>query len=259
VESLSGWFEKKFSPAEHPAGSPPQVFTVIGSGGKTSLIWLLAQSLRAYKVLVSPTTKMYPPPPELHRYDYFFSRRGPPPSPFPARAGISLAGLLNEGTGKLEALPPAALEKMVSACDLVFLEGDGSQGLPFKGWADHEPVVPLYTSVTIGIIPIAPLGEKVSERLIFRLPQFMRLSGAKEGDTLSPAHLAAAITGTKKERGLFSAARGKKLLFINQAEDEAHRDDARTLVSLLPRDFLAELERILCGSVEQNRAEVLYP
>jgi probable selenium-dependent hydroxylase accessory protein YqeC len=270
VESLSRWFEKKFLPeyaADPPSGG--RVFTVIGSGGKTSLIWRLALSQRSRKVLVSPTTKMYPPPPEARWYDYsLFGREAacfPPDAGNGPGRGICLAGILNEGTGKLEALPPEVLETMAGAYDLILLEGDGSRGLPLKGWTDHEPVVPPWTSVSIGIIPITPLGENVSEQRVFRLPQFSRLSGAKEGETLSPAHLAAVIAGPAGmpeggkggARSLFSAARGKKLLFINQVEDEVRREQARQIVSCLPGDFRAGLAGIIAGSVEQDRVEVL--
>jgi probable selenium-dependent hydroxylase accessory protein YqeC len=211
---------------------------------------------------------MHPPPPEARWYDYYVS--GPEAAVFSPGAGkgpgrgISLAGVLNEGTGKLESLPLEVLEKMVPAYDLILLEGDGSRGLPLKGWADHEPVVPPYTSVSIGIISIAPLGKKLSERMVFQLPRFTRLSGAKEGETLSPAHLAAVIAGPagtpdggNDARSLFSAARGKKLLFINQVEDEVRRKQARELVSCLPGDFRAGLAGIVAGSVEQDRVEIL--
>jgi hypothetical protein len=259
VESLSRWFEKRFLPPEHAAGTAEgvttPVFTVIGSGGKTSLIRLLAQSQRRRKVLVSPTTKMYPLP-------------GIP-------AWVSLAGLLNRETGKLEALPAELLERLIPGYDLVLLEGDGSRGLPLKGWAEHEPVVPPYTTLCIGVIPLSPLGKKITPEIVFRLPLFRALCGAAEGDTLCPAHLAAVITaggraepsgglggagadeGAGGGKGLFAAARGRKLLFINQVEDERRRRQARELAALLPDDFMAGLEGIICGSVELDQVEVL--
>jgi probable selenium-dependent hydroxylase accessory protein YqeC len=287
MESLSRWFDRFFfgpeAPGENPApGGGGPVCTVIGSGGKTSLIWLLAESQRRRKVLVSPTTKMYPPPPEQRRWDRCFF--GAPPFP-PDKAqgaggagaflppegetipgGICLAGILNRETGKLEALPPDLLAQALSRYDLTLLEGDGSRGLPLKGWADHEPVVPPDTTVTVGIIPITPLGRQASPDLVLRLPQFTRLTGAREGQPISPAHLAAAITGkggtaggTPDRRGLFYAARGKKLLFINQAEGPARREQARELAARLPREFRAGLAGIIAGSVQEDRVEVLQP
>jgi probable selenium-dependent hydroxylase accessory protein YqeC len=169
-----------------------------------------------------------------------------------------MAGLFNEKTGKLEALPAGDLAALVPGYDLVFLEGDGSRGLPLKGWAEKEPAVPPNTTITIGLIPLSPLGKKVSKDTVFRLPLFTALCGAKEGDTLSISHLAAVITGNTRAKGLFDAARGKKLLFINHVEDDAARDQARELVSLLPENFLPGLCHIIAGSVRDDRVEVLY-
>jgi probable selenium-dependent hydroxylase accessory protein YqeC len=197
---------------------------------------------------------MFPPPPEY--YDHYFP--GGPGFAVPPGGGISLAGPLNPETGKLEALPPGLLAAMVPGYDLALLEGDGSRGLPLKGWAGHEPVVPPYTTLSVGVIPISPLGEKVSEALVFRLPQFTRLTGAGEGDRVSAAHLAALITGNGGGRGLFYAARGKKLLFINQVEGAARREEARNLAASLPAGFLAGLEGLIAGSVEGDCLEVLY-
>jgi probable selenium-dependent hydroxylase accessory protein YqeC len=268
MESLSRWFGHiLFPPGEAaglpvPAGGP--VCTVIGSGGKTSLIWLLAKSQRRRKVLVSPTTKMYPPPPELRWYDRYFSGQGLLPEA--GAPGISLAGVFNKNTGKLEALPGDALALLIPGYDLTLLEGDGARGLPLKGWAAHEPQVPPCTSVTIGVIPLLPPGKKVSKELVFRLPRFKDLSGAEEGDSLEPAHLAAVIGGPagtpdsggqRKGRGLFAAARGRKLLFFNQVEDDARREQARAILALLPEAFRAGLAGIIAGSVMQDRAEAL--
>jgi probable selenium-dependent hydroxylase accessory protein YqeC len=204
---------------------------------------------------------MYPPSPELHYYDYALFGAAEIGATAIGATGITLAGVLKAETGKLEALPPGVLEKTIPAYDLVLLEGDGSRGLPLKGWADHEPVVPPCTTLTIALIPISVLGQKISGETVFRLPQFLALCGAGEGDRISIAHLAALIRGGQgalnggTARGLLSAARGKKLLFINQAE--GRWDEARELAASLPADLSAGLEGIICGSVEQDRVEIL--
>jgi probable selenium-dependent hydroxylase accessory protein YqeC len=94
----------------------------------------------------------------------------------------------------------------------------------------------------------------ISEKIVHRLPLFCALAGAKAGEALSLAHLAAVIAGKGAEssRSLFSAARGKKILFINQIEDEAAFDQACELVCLLPRQFRSGLYRIIAGSVKRD-------
>jgi probable selenium-dependent hydroxylase accessory protein YqeC len=176
----------------------------------------------------------------------------------PAGAGgVGLAGRLNQETGKLEALPDELLARGFGDFDLVLIESDGSRGLPLKGWADHEPVIPVFTSCTVGILPLWPLGKPVSEVLVHRLPLFCALTGAKEGDILRPGHLIRLIRGglggEGGGRGLFAAARGGKILFLNQVEDRAALEEARELAALLPRCPQGP-RRIIAGSVRLDQA-----
>jgi probable selenium-dependent hydroxylase accessory protein YqeC len=262
VESLSLWFEKLIFGENGPAGAGagPAVITFTGSGGKTSLIWLLARRLSQChppaKILVTPAAKMFLPSQGGRFFDRYYN--GAPPSP---AVGISLSGVFNEKTGKLESLPLPELERIIGGCDLVLIEGDGSKELPLKGWAAHEPVVPSFTDITVGVLPLRPLGKPVNEKIIHRLPLFCALTGAKPEEDLSPAHLAAIISGNQKNgahsagRSLFSGACGKKILFINQLDftnDEAAFSLASGLISLLPPEFRSSLYRIIAGSVRQD-------
>ncbi|GHV11224.1 hydroxylase accessory protein YqeC [Spirochaetia bacterium] len=261
---LSAWFEEEFFRSSAPRNLLAQgrVLTVIGSGGKTSLIWHLARHLRGgaendgtiRKILVTPTTKMLVPSPPTQAgssggfYDHYCNE-----IPIESKNGIILAGRFNEETGKLESLPLDELERIVPDYDLVLIEGDGSRGLPLKGWAEYEPAVPPFTTITVGILPLMSLGMRVSETIVHRLPLFCALSDAQEGDILKPEHLVRVITGHKGAKGLFAEARGKKILFFNQVEDEKTLERAGEVVSLLPGDFRSGLGGIIAGSVQKDR------
>ena len=273
---LSAWFENllfgdRAVDVDRPVERTPAVVTVIGSGGKTSLIWRLAADLSpGRKVLVTPTAKMLVPPPEEKLYDRYCNTNSLcdanllcddiPPAPV---SGITLAGHFNESIGKLESLPLPALSKLIPEYDLALIEGDGSKGLPLKAWADYEPVVPAFTTLTVGVVPLWPLGKPVAENLIHRLPLFLSLTGATTGETLTPKHIIALITGDagKVENsflaGLFVKARGKKLLFFNQAEDDYALRQAREIASLLPTAFRDGLSGIIAGSVRLNEVSAI--
>lgn len=263
MEALSRWFERLIFNGSGPAAAGPVVITLVGSGGKTSLIWFLArhfsQSRGLLKILVSPSTKMFPPLRPEHALHCYYD--GAPPVP---AMGITLAGMLNKKTGKLEALPPAELQQTAGAYDLVFIEGDGSRGLPLKGWADHEPVVPPFTTFTVGMLPLWPLGKPVNREIAHRLPLFRTLTGADEGEALGLDHFAALISGNTKNaehstvRSLFTAARGKKLLFFNQIEDEAAFSGAYRLVLSLPPEFRFGLHKIIAGSVQRDTVREIH-
>ena len=241
AHSLSDWFENLL----FNSGRRSFTVTVIGSGGKTSLIRRLAVSLApGRKILITPTTKMFP-----------FSPGEVPPS-------VNVKGIFNEASGKLESLPLCELEKIIPSYDLVFIEGDGSKGLPLKAWAEHEPVVPPFTDITIGILPLWPLGKPVSESIVHRLRHFIALTGAEEGKPVKQEHILRLITGrtpdgspgSGRAPGLFAKAAGRKLLFFNQIEDYESLRQAREITASLPAEFRSgELDRIIAGSVKENR------
>ena len=250
MQSLSTWFNT-FLGIE----SGMKTITVIGSGGKTSLIWHLASclgsstgesgektDLKKRKILVTTTTKMFMP-------DNNFIR---------SLHGVTFEGTFNKTSGKIESLPPGRLEDLIPDYDLVLIEGDGSRGLPLKAWEDKEPVVPSFTDLTIGMLPLWPMGKPVSEEIVHRLPLFCALTGARVGEPLQMEHILALIPG------LFAKARGKKILFFNQIEDNASLELARQLTQSLPPtglrmppDFRAGLCKIIAGSVFSNYLEVL--
>ncbi|MDR2486224.1 MAG: putative selenium-dependent hydroxylase accessory protein YqeC [Treponema sp.] len=239
-ESLSGRFEKlAFGAAEDAKGMPP-VVAFTGSGGKTSLIELLAKKLthKGRKILVSPTTKM---------------------RPFPPIPGVTMAGRLNRESGKLEALPPEELEKIIEDYDLVLLEGDGSKGLPLKGWAPYEPVIPRFTTLTVGILPLLPLGKPLSTEIVHRLPLFCELAGARPGELLRIRHLAALLSGGTGKRDLFSGASGDKALFFNQIEDETALARGHELAALLESGFRDSLCTIIAGSARLDTMSGCVP
>jgi probable selenium-dependent hydroxylase accessory protein YqeC len=251
--SLSGWFQNEFGFSENgekPCGRDRTVsVTVTGSGGKTSLIMLLAESQRRRKVLVAPSARILRP--EEGSYDRLIPSAHSPALDDPVPGGITVAGELNGESDKIESFPLHILEKQASRYDLVLMEGDGSRGLPLKGWADYEPVVPSFTSFTVAIMPLWPLGSPASEKIIHRLPLFCAISGAVPDETITPGHLAAVIVSRK---GLFAKARGRRILFFNQVENSEDMEKARELRGLIRESFRG---KVIAGSVSRNFAEVL--
>jgi hypothetical protein len=173
-----------------------QVVSIVGSGGKTTLMWRLAYSLVATgaRVLVSTTTKIRPPTEK------------------DLLPGIAVAGTVNETTGKLEAPPFDELRALCACFDYAFLEADGSAGKPLKAWAAYEPVVYDYTTMTIAVLPLCS-GMTIEPATVHRLPLFTLTAGVAQGEAITTAHLARIIQG-----GLFYRSYGTKVLVMNCQE-----------------------------------------
>jgi probable selenium-dependent hydroxylase accessory protein YqeC len=227
----------------------PVVVTITGCGGKTTLLWKLAEEKRGEKTLVTTTTHIGRPPEAENRYDYFWNEEDVEDVVdvvSRAERGVTLAG--STAGGKFASLPLETLEKIIPLFDYVFMEGDGSRTLPLKAWADYEPVVTSSTNITIGVLPLWTLGMAISDKIIHRLPIFCELTGARAGEPLEAKHFVSVITG-----GLFKGARGRKILFFNQVEDEKTLRAAREITALLPPDFARGLHRALAGSLRDNK------
>jgi len=230
--------------------SAGDVVSIVGSGGKTSLLWRLAEENRERGVLVSTTTKMRMP--EVGAFDWDVSGDGTSGRPVAAPTGVSLFyGAVEDE--KITTPEIGRLFEFSAVARLTLLECDGAKERPLKGWAEHEPVVPGFTSVTIGVLPLWVIGRIVCEEIVHRMPTFYRIAGALPGEIVTARHLARVINHPD---GLFAKARGRQLLFLNYLENqksEAFRRDFLTLLELLEipkRTFLGDIHR---GTIEVLR------
>jgi probable selenium-dependent hydroxylase accessory protein YqeC len=204
------------------------IVAVIGCGGKTSLIEAISRealSLRPkLRILVSPTAKIYPP----------------------KQTEIPHLGVFDENTGKLTALPPEELAALLPRYDLALLEADGSMGLPCKGWAAHEPVVPAFCTHTVGLFPATALALPATAANAHRLREFLALTGLREGEPVSEEALVKMVCGGG---GMFKNAVGKCFLLANQAESEAAKTAAQNVLARIKKEYPHKFEKLLFGSV----------
>jgi probable selenium-dependent hydroxylase accessory protein YqeC len=217
----------------------------VGCGGKTSLIGLMADRLRDKKVLISTTTKIYPP----KMKDIVLCETLKQCEEHEPRTGIQCMGLLNSASGKLEALPEALLAHLQPRYDIVLLEADGSRGLPCKGWLANEPVVPDYCTHTVGLITMAALGKPAGGSTVHRLPEFFALTGVGEGQTITMAALEAMVCAPK---GMFKNSAGQRYVIVNQVEDDATAAIALAFLRTIKEKYPARFEKLLFGSVHND-------
>jgi len=200
--------------SEHLGLGSGDVVAMIGSGGKTSLLFRLATENRGRRVLVSTTTKMFWPTPG--EYDWDISHEGGC-----TRSACTGIHLLHSGAAG-EKMAAPSMERLAAAsaeAELSLLECDGSRCLPLKGWADYEPVVPDFVTMTVGVLPLWALGVSVGPEQVHRVAQFCRLTGALPGESVTLGHLAAVVGHPE---GLFHRAQGRRALFLNYQTECEH-------------------------------------
>lgn len=224
---------------------PGDVVSIIGCGGKTSLLHGLAAANTHMPVLIGTTTRMQMPLPDA------YDRRWQPG--MPAAPGTTLAAEDAEG-GKIRGISPEAWAALAPHYGLTLLEADGSKMRPLKGWAAHEPVILPETTLTVGVCTLWPVGLTISDDLVHRLPLFTAITGAQAGMPCTPAHIASMVA---HPQGMFARAQGRRALWINQADSIEAQRQADAFYRLLPEAFRRTLSGAACGSLRHGVRKTL--
>jgi probable selenium-dependent hydroxylase accessory protein YqeC len=143
---------------------------------------------------------------------------------------------------------PELLASRRKLFDLVLIEADGAAAKPLKGWNSTEPVIPLFTTKTIGVLDVQTIGRIIDAALVHRLEIFTGLTGGKAGDAVTIEHLARVVN---HNRGLFTGAQGTKILYISKVEsafDRCNVNRLRARLQAKPNNL-----HIVAGSVQQGR------
>lgn len=193
------------------------VTAIIGSGGKTTMLYTLAAELSARgRVICATTTHILPPAHMPLVVDGGAATIHYALGNAPCLCVGRLAGEGKLGPGPLPAAELAAL------CDYVLVEADGARGLPLKAHAPHEPVIPAGTGLVVQVVGVGGLGEPI-EKVVHRPERFCAITGLRPEDVATPS----AVAGVIAAEGL------AQTVFINQVETARQRAAARALAALL--------------------------
>lgn len=168
-----------------PLGVGPGVTSVVGSGGKTSLLAALARELPG-TVILTTTTHILPFEGVLTvisqglyglRQELETSR-------------VVCVASQDENSGKLTA-PKLGIEALAALADHVLVEADGARRLPLKAHAAWEPVIPACSARTILVLGASGLGRPVHDA-VHRPELFCELTDCALDDPATPELVARA-------------------------------------------------------------------
>ena len=133
----------------------PQLIAVVGAGGKTTIIHMLAEELSAlgYRVVITTTTHMMKP--ERDCYEW---KDMPELQP----GDIIYLGA-DCGNGKIMKPKELSFVTLKERADMILVVADGSKKMPLKVPAEHEPVLPKETDLVIGVLGYQSVGRCVKE------------------------------------------------------------------------------------------------
>ena len=148
-------------------GETGHVISLVGGGGKTTLLYALARhySAQGQRVLVSTTT-------HIRRPDANYATDEAARDALWQAGTYAVAGVPAEG-GKLT-MPPHLADWMAEA-DTVLLEADGAKHHPCKAPAAHEPVLLRSSDIVLAAAGLSAVGKPLQD-VCFRLERLHLLA-----------------------------------------------------------------------------------
>ena len=211
---------------------------ITGSGGKTSLMFCLAEELsKQGKVLVTTTTKIYEPDENIYEELFLTENK----KSFKGKGkNIFILGLKIEN-GKLISPREEDILKIKSQYDYILYEGDGSKQKLMKFWRVDEPCLLSFTDTVIGIGSIKSLGLNFNEENVHRYNMYMDKNNKFYGKKIIDFEI---LKSYLTEGKFFGNFQGKKIIFLNGVENF---EEIKTALKIQK-----EIKNFMFGSVKKK-------
>ncbi len=214
------------------------VVSLVGAGGKTTVLYALSMELRrrGFSVVTTCTTHMQLPTSGTTAAPLVvIEEEGNWLATVKARlAQYGSVTVIENRTreDKLRGLDVVMIDPLRSLADCVVIEADGARGRSLKAPGEHEPAVADETTLVVVIVGLDALGEPLHERFVHRVEVVKRLANAPPASEVTNDVVAAAVVD-----GYFPKLSGhaRRLVFLNKASDDRLKAAEKLAEALLRR------------------------
>lgn len=231
---------------------------LVGGGGKTSLMFAMAEELRQSekRVVTSTTTKIWHHEalnsPLVVFLESDASWRGKLREELYIHGHVFLAQSLLD-SGKVSGISPSIADELYQegAMDYLLVEADGSAGHPVKAPAEHEPVIPPLVTEAVAMMGLEAVDQPLGPDTVFRVDLFRKITGLNPGQRLTPPVLSRLFQDPK---GLFKGTppSAKRVAFLNKLDLLAEEQEASDLAHEILGDSGGEIDRVVIGSIKKG-------
>lgn len=219
-----------------------EIVSVVGGGGKTTFMFILARELtgESIPVVTTTTTKLIEKEPSIHGSPFLLIESDEEklvhllPDRLREYGHITVAAGTLPGPGKLEGISPNTVDK-IAALKIgdIIIEADGARHKPVKAPSENEPVIPASTTLVVPVIGIDALGARLNDDEAFRPEIISRLTGLIPEEQITGDDIATLVT--HPEGIAKGAPPGAKIIpLLNKVSGEnisAARDTAQRILS----------------------------
>ncbi len=232
-----------------------EVISLVGAGGKTTLMFRLAKELvrSGKKVVTTTTTKILEPSPEQCRYPFVSSENGRIEEfvgeHLSSYRNITIAQERLE-SGKLKGLSPSFITELSNSDQIEYLivEADGAAGRPVKAPREDEPVIPSSTTLVVALSGVDGMELELKDENIFRSEHVSRLTGLPLGSRMTDEAMAILVTHPD---GIFRGApvSARVVVFLNKVDILNGKERARRIARQILNQRHRQIERIVLGQL----------
>jgi probable selenium-dependent hydroxylase accessory protein YqeC len=275
IYSIIEKFVKKTQKEEGPVGfltealgiKAREVISLVGAGGKTTLMFCLAKELllSGKKVVTTTTTKIVEPnlgetsslfvDPDEGKIKDFVWRH------LDQYFHITVARERLE-SGKLMGISPNLVNGLWRShgIDTIIIEADGAAGRPVKAPRENEPVIPTSTTLVVAILGVDGMARELNEETVFQPERVSKITGIPVGERLTDE--AMAILMTHSEGILKGAPSSSRVVaFLNKVDIPDGVAKAKRIAQKICDKKHRQIERVVLGQLKKEPPviEVMFP
>ncbi|MBP2637740.1 MAG: putative selenium-dependent hydroxylase accessory protein YqeC [Firmicutes bacterium] len=225
----------------------PGVVACVGAGGKTSLVQSLAAEKAICPVVVTSTTKMFYE--QVAEYQLVIENHcdtGMEAVRLALADQQQAAWFSRQQDEKVIGLPPDWVDNLAAALPAVtvLVEADGARRCLVKAPNAQEPVIPVSTMTTVGILNLSILGQPLAPDNAHRLELVSRIISKQQGEIIAWQDIARLVIHSQ---GLFQYAKGKRVLLLSGGADGTDWEAVRQIAGYVKKGS-AGIERLVVSS-----------
>jgi probable selenium-dependent hydroxylase accessory protein YqeC len=217
---------------------PDEVVALVGGGGKTSAMFRLAREAveRGGLAITTTTTRIFAAQIALSpiHLPVEHATRDRVLDALASQRQVLVIGRSDPATGKADGVSLELFRSLRAWCPAACIvnEADGSRMRPFKAPAEHEPVIPVETTLVVLMVGVDVLGRPLDGDHVHRPELVAALSGAPPGAAITPEIVSRVLAHPRGGRkGVPAGARVAAV--INKMDSLADPEPARETARLL--------------------------
>ena len=244
-----------------------EVISLVGAGGKTTLMFRLAKELiqGGKRVITTTTTKILEPAPD--ETECLFVESDEEKLKEWVRGHVSdykHMTLARERltTGKLKGISSLlALDLWnLDPVDYLIIEADGAAGRPVKAPREGEPVIPPNTTLVVAMLGVEGVGMELNGENVFQAELISNITGIPLGRPLTEEALSVLVT---HPQGIFKGtpSSSRVIVFLNKTDIPEGLHKAKRVAEKILEKKNRQIERVVLGQLKKDPpvVEVMFP